>query len=522
MATEVSAVKDKEIIRILYRYGAGPAEPAADLIFELHHKYLNSLGIQEDLVLGSFPVPASYLTLTGNPSLSTTQVVNLNVINLRYTKDLSVSVLETRKSGPQVTRVPVLDGDEANVYSLPSNPERSPEFTENLPVYKPEAPVNNVVAASTPVRVVVYSIKEPGVHVISSGNRILPSPEGTFRFVSTNQESGRYFSENSLSNLEPNPRFLSTSRAGIPDHHSVVAPGFIVSNSLTPGNIENSFVWAIRASNPSTMNAFNRVLIEVDKIPISPGTGVLTYSAYYLLDEAAFDRVSGKFSFFDGSGTFLSSSTVNCPVSTTLNQVWQRFSLSTKFSQIPLAARSVAVEIGSGPIEMTDFFTFSLYLPQLEPYSNATSATLTTRIADKLQSLGPVPIGSPTYIAVTTYHHSGFGVRGLVDSTSNGTQGFQWTLSNGAFILKVLDGLGNVSFNKVSSALVATEGDRVKYGLGLTKTSLNFYLNDVLVESTPWTQPLGYNGVLSIGSLFSSNSGVNEEILDFGVYQLLP
>jgi hypothetical protein len=523
MGTRLWAVRDKEIIRVNYLYGPMLNETAiSPLTFKVIHKYKNSSGVSQELVLHTSTIDPSYIRKEPQtqPGISP-QVVQANFVNLRYIDNIDIQVEEVRNSVPLSTRVSVNNGTEEPVYNLPDNPLRQPEHHENENTYKPTEPVNNVVETIAPVQTVVYSFEVDGLEMVQSGYRVL-FENNDFSEYLVGADPERFFIENSLENMLPNSSLVGIDT---PTNWEIIAPGFITTSRLLSGEILNTKVWSIRSSNPNFLSAFNSLVIKSEIFPIPQGLGSMTFSYYHKLNntinEIPYSSITTKFSFFDDTITFIGQEQVVSAVVSTTKQFWERREFTLSPGQIPFTATNLQISVEFGPIESSDYFTQDIYLPQLEPFSSATTYT-TSRVEDRYRTLKEVSLEPPYYIVVETLHEAGFGMRGLFDNTFIGSNGIQFGISGNSLALRVFGPSNSLILNVSSTPVVAQDRQKVKYGVALSSTQVKFYLDDTLISTHPHSLNLSYLNYAFVGSWFNSNSTINSELFNFGVFKVLP
>lgn len=517
-STAIAATLDRDFIRTKYRYTPDPTEGAvADLTFKLFYQFQNSAGTQDTVLLETIDVLGGYLRVTGQAASGEAVAQETEVIfaNPRYRTGLSVEVSGIRQGSPVVMSVPVHDGYEERVQELPSNPVRTPEFQENEPVYKLESPVHNIVETIPPVQARVYSLAVDGLKVVQEGHRYVPTADD----LSFTTQGDVYTVENSTQNLLTNPLFSGSASASIPQGFSIQAPGFIVSSNRIEGPIADTYQWRVRASNPNFLNAYDNLdLLDNASMAIPLGLDYLTYSVYYRLESVSqpISSATYRWQFFSSTDVYLGQSTDTQVVNpTSQSQQWQRVSFT---GVVPNNAAKVVGTLSFGPTESTDYFVITLYLPQMEVGVAATSFTPTSRVADVLRATGPITFSEPVYVMLETTNQPG--MRGLLDTTTNGLSGFQWFTNNGILAFKIYDGGGIATYTAISPPFVAPSGN-IRYGLAFTGGNLVFYLND----SVYYTQVLPTYSITAtpiVGSLFSSNTAINNTIWDFRVTRVLP
>jgi len=520
--TSISANLDDKVIYCYYYrdIDVGESASAVDLSVTIKHQYVTSTNIAQEIVLEQFVIPKEYLQTTGLLGVSPVeQTIEFHILNLRYLDNIFVEIQEVREGNPILTRVPILNGDEDQVNGdlLPNNPERYPEQDENIPEVVPD---RNISIERTDIGV-LYSIEETALESSQISRRIYlqeANGEQTFIQQDYNQKSDRIFIENSIDNLLPNPQFLGTGN--IPTSWEIDAPGITLNSFLSSGSIDSTNIWRIRASNPNVFSAFNSVTLKTTDIQnLYTGLAALTFSIYYNVqsDIIPFNNFIARFNFYFNTD-FIRTEEVPCAVSEDLD-VYRLLVCELQGSQIPIAANKFSFELVIAEIDSTDLFDIEFYLPQVEASSYATTRALDSRIEDRYVTGAVFELNLPFYIWLQTYHITGPGIRGIFSSTTNQVNGLEFSSSNDCLRFKWYDSSGNILLN-IASAVIPPSihvNNVVQYGVMVTATTLDFYINGTLLSSHTNTVVIDQNQYYIVGSLEKSNTTLNSELLDFKI-----
>jgi len=530
MNTTLAATIDRNIIHGLY-YHAGSAD-TVDITVRVYHRYLNSLGQENEIELTSFVIPKEALLVGGlvNLNQGVEQHGSFCIANLRYVENLVIQTEENR-GGLVITRSNVLSGDDTvkeEPGSLPTtNPMEHDTHEENTPPEESAKPGDNVVITE-PIVSTVFSSKQHSLNPqIMSGriyfdDTVVPQ---TFKEQKLNNLADLMFIEDGVSNFLANADFNSITPLipSNPVNYKVVAPGFIISSLYENGAVENTRIWKIRVANPNVFNAFNVDVQYEPKATIPNGLQVLTTSVYYKIAAdfggMPFSTFEITVNYYDQNQNFISSSVTLKPVAPEDRQ-WHLL-YATDFS-VPPTAYFFNFKIKMPDIGSTDPFVVQFYLPQAEASNYPTTRTLTARVLDlyraPLMSLKP-----PIYIKLRTHHISGPGIRGLFDSTTALKNGIQFYMSSNKLYLKVLDVSGNVS-SLTASALLPPIADNTEtdYGVWFDGSTVEFYLNNVMVSVQTQAIALDQSVTPIIGSLSLANTTINSRLIDFGVFTTKP
>ena len=519
--TSISANMDDKVIYCYYYRDIDLGESVApvDLSISVKHQYVTTTNTAQEIVLEQFVVPKDYLETKGLLGVSAVeQTVEFHVLNLRYLDSIFIEIQEVRDGIPVFTRVPVLDSSEENDPPLTTNPERYVEHDENIPEVIPD---RNISIEKMDIGI-LYSLKETDLVLSQASKRIYlveENGEQYFKQQEYNEQVNKLFIENSITNLLPNPQFLGST--DIPDSWGIDAPGITFNSYLLDGPLSETKIWRIRASNTNVFNAFNSVTLKIlNKRDLYSGSTALTFSVYYILkcdvSDIPFNNWTVKFNFYFNND-FIRSEELTSPVSSELN-VYKL--LAFTLQDIPLSANKYTVELTVDNIDSTDLFDISFYLPQLEALPCATTRTLDNRVEDRYVTGKIFQLNLPFYIWCKTHHITGPGIRGLFSSTTNQVNGFEFLSSNDRLRFKLYDTSGNIQLN-VASAIIPLihANDIVEYGLWVTATLIEFYINGGLLSSHPNTLSIDQNQYYIVGSLEKSNTTINSELMDFNIFR---
>jgi len=518
--SSIAATIDDKIIHCSYfrEIELGESSSPVDLAITVKHQYIDSLNISNEIILEQFIIPKEYLGTKGLLGASDVeQTLEFHVLNLRYLKNIFIECREVRDSSSILTRVGVLDGnDELTDTPLPNNPERYAEHDENISEVVPN---KNISIHNTDTGI-LYSMKDSDLQVVQSSRRIyLDEENGEQFFVEQdyNQNDSKVYIENSITNLIPNPQFVGTSN--IPDQWEIEAPSIILNSHIETGEIDGTNIWQIKASNPNIFSAFNSISLKTtDRYTLYSGLNYLTFSSYYRFKcdgVMPFNNFTVKVNFY-ANDDFIRSEQIDVTLSNEMS-VWNLLVASFQGSQLPITANKYSIELDITEINNTSLFTVEFYLPQLEASPCSTTRTLDSRIQDKYVS--PVfVLDLPFYIVVNTHHITGQGTRGLCSSTTNQKNGFEFLASNDRLRFKWYDLSGSVQLNIASAEITALQlNDVVNYGVLVTSSLINFYINGILLSSHTNSITILQNQSYSVGSLEKSNTTINSELLDFKV-----
>jgi hypothetical protein len=518
--TSISANMDYKIINCAYYRDIEHGESFApvDLTVSVKHQYVTSANIANEIVLEQFIIPKEYLETTGLMGATPVeQKVEFHALNLRYLDNIFIEIQEVREGIPLLTRVPILNSDDERVDPLPDNPEKYDEFEENIPEVVPD---RNISIQKTDVGI-IYSLRETDLQSIQTSKRIYmveENGEQIFVELDYNEEGDQLFIENSINNLAPNPSFTGTT--GIPDLWEIDAPGMTLNSYILEAPIENTKIWKIRASNPNIFSAFNSIALKTIKSNLYTGLTALTFSVYYKLKcegDIPFNKWVAKFSFYYNDDYIRSEEIIGivAPYKNKYNLIV--FPLGGM--DVPLTANKYSFELIIDEIDSTDLFDLEFYLPQMEASSWATTRTLDARVEDKYITGKIFELNLPFYLLIKTHYIPGIGARGLVASTTNQKSGFEFLSSNDRLRFKWYDSSGSIVLNIASAPIPPTihTNDVLEYGLWVTETTLEFYMNGMLLSSHANTINIDQNQSYIVGSLEKSNTTINSELLDFRI-----
>jgi len=333
--------------------------------------------------------------------------------------------------------------------------------------------------------------------------------DGLFITADYNEAQPKYI-ENQSVNLAADPFFAGSS-------YEMEAPGFVV---LEQKRIlqETSYVYLqYKLRNPSFLNAFNSATFK-PKTPVTiAGSGPFTISMFVQLlpefgiDTTPVNTVKVGLVCYDNASTVLS--TTASSFSTTQILDWTL--LSHTIASLPYNTSMISFFLEVPDIETNEAFYLNIFCPQLEPLSLPTTRVIDQRIQDEYRT-DFVPLKYFSAMVETT-HTIKNGIRGLLDSTILGKNGFQWFVSGNIMYLRKFDSLGVMTSN-VSAPFTATDNADIKYGLVSSATNTQFLINDSVVATLPPIDLSTSNSIL-VGSLFQSNTTINSLLKGFGIFQ---
>jgi len=530
--TRIIADIDRNIIHGQYIRTISPGEDITpvDLTVKLIHQFVTPQNTVKEIELKEITVPSRFLkNSTGLPgTTSIQQESQINIGHPRYIVDLFLEISEVRESVPVITRVPVLNGlDQEYPSLLPEQPFKDPEHESNVPETLPDRNI------STPELIPeIYVLAEDDAVVRQSSIRIYLSEDefgdDLFKTQDYNERVDPLYVENSITNFLPNPGLVpATGTPNTPDKWMADAPGLMLTTKIEDGDIEDTHTWAVRVSNTNPFNAFDTVTITTtEKSTLLPGLNSLTGSLYYTIKSdykaTPFSEFNLKFCFYNSLGDLISTETQVVPVGPE-GFNWQILYATVQGSQIPLTATEFKFLIEIPDIGATDPFEFKIYLPQAESSPYFTTRTLTDRVQDTYETSRAVDLKPPVYFSAKAYHVIGPGTRGLVSTTTGLKDGFHFLASSDRLRLKAFDATGLCIFNLGSAAFTVTEGDAAEYGVYIDGSTVEFFLNGVSLSTHTQAYALDQPMVKPLmGSLESSNTTVNSELLDWKILQRKP
>ena len=316
--------------------------------------------------------------------------------------------------------------------------------------------------------------------------------------------------ENQSVNLATDPFFTGNA-------YEVEAPGFVVLEQKRVLQ-ETSYVYLqYKLRNPSFLNAFNSATFK-PKVPIAiTGSGPFTVSMFVqLLPEFGTDTTPvnivkiGLFCY-DNTSTVLST-TASSFLTT---QILDWTLLSHTIASLPYNTSMLSFFLEVPDIETNEAFYLNIFCPQLEPLSLPTTRVIDQRIQDEYRT-DFVPLKYFSAMVETT-HTIKNGIRGLLDSTILGKNGFQWFVSGNTLYLRKFDSFG-VMISNMSAPFTATDNTDIKYGLVTSVANTQFLINDAVVATLPPIDLSTTNSIL-VGSLFQSNTTINSLLKGFGIFQ---
>ena len=316
--------------------------------------------------------------------------------------------------------------------------------------------------------------------------------------------------ENQSVNLATDPFFTGNA-------YEVEAPGFVVLEQKRVLQ-ETSYVYLqYKLRNPSFLNAFNSATFK-PKVPIAiTGSGPFTVSMFVQLlpefgtDTTPVNIVKIGLVCYDNTSTVLST-TASSFLTT---QILDWTLLSHTIASLPYNTSMLSFFLEVPDIETNEAFYLNIFCPQLEPLSLPTTRVIDQRIQDEYRT-DFVPLKYFSAMVETT-HTIKNGIRGLLDSTILGKNGFQWFVSGNTLYLRKFDSFG-VMISNMSAPFTATDNTDIKYGLVTSVANTQFLINDAVVATLPPIDLSTTNSIL-VGSLFQSNTTINSLLKGFGIFQ---
>ena len=526
--TAISANLDVNVIRAVYLRRINPGEDSepVDVTVRLIHQFTNPNNQTQEIELRNFEVPADFLEEFGLADASPVeQTFDINIINPRYLDNLIIETQEVRDNAALITRVPVLIGDDPTIQIPPEQPFKDLEHESNIP---PEIPETNIILPENDANNVLYSLEgDGGLELVQASQRIFLNDDGEFEQQSYNKEADVLYIENSITNFLPNPSFaLDTVDINIPDGYELEGPALTVISDLLEGEVEDTQIWFIRSSNPNPFNAFNDLTVKsASDVQIFTGLQALTISAYYRIASDSgvtpFENFKVRVSFFAATGPAISTEEVLVPVGPQ-GENWQLLYASFEGSQIPLTAVKFRFEIKIVDINATDAFNWHLYLPQAEASSFPTTRTLDSRVLDTYQTNREIEFSLPFFLQLNTFNVMGPGLQGLVDTTTDSKDGFQFWASSNKLQFRAFDATGALLFSVDSPMFAYTEGDPIEYGVYLDGSVIEFYVEQELISSEAVAHSIDETARAIVGSLEASNTTINSRLVDFKILRTKP
>jgi hypothetical protein len=511
----ISAVLDHQTVRVEYLHQPSQNTDPVDLTVKLIHKFVSPSGIHQRVVLNEKVILAKYQKTDGLSGLSDVQqTVELIFQNPKYLKDLFVEVDEVRNNILQTKEVPVLQGDlvdsNLNGGSIVSNPIRNEDLLENTPVLEPEKPMDTIQVAEPPMRAVIFDLTKNTnkLKVLQSASRITLSDN---KFVEWELNAPLFnLMENSIDNSAPNPSFLPATSGKAPQKWEFEAPGFIISTGGYLGDISGTFKWKVTASNPNWVNAFNKVKLKMlEDVEVLPGLPIV-FSIFIknLLGDLPFSGYSILATFKDVGHAVIGTSETTIPISAAPRN-WAEYSKVIDLSEIPAATSYVSFSVSTTEVQGSGYMSMEFYLPQLEFSIKPTSHTVTDRIQDIYQ-IQNTTLKPPFTIAATINYYNVSGMRGILDSTYNGS-GLKFNINRNTLIATILNS------NAIVGSAVATftgpqNGDEITVKVSVD-AALNMKLlfgDNVLISSVAGLFP--ETSQFLIGSHVESNRTLSSEL----------
>lgn len=424
---------------------------------------------------------------------------NFTFMNPRYLENLSLEFEFHSESSTITETIDVLEIEQEVDYDLPSNPVReggslnqgTPDFSENIPFDPPE---DDIIIGSPDIQNIIFDLSQQDLEILQQAER---------------QEEGLY-SEEATENVILNPTFDGTE-AG----YFIEAPGF--TQEISYFNRQGNGILRARAENTSLVNAFGEVKIKSELFPVNQVSGYITVSTYYqqILEHKA-KEAELFLEYYNSREQLISTDT---QLFTTVDEGFDR--AEATFIGVPSSTTYVSWGVILKNITDTSPISIELKKPQFEYNNRATTFTPDFREFDAIRT-GEIQWKPSFYMKLKSYHSCN-GLRGLVDTTISGQDGFRWMISNNQLQFRVLDDNGNSVLNVRSSELSAELNEEVEYGISVEEDKIIFYENSIEVSSHSVSYPIfDFSGTAFVGRLEPAGAALNSKILDFGVYRSKP
>lgn len=499
MTTSLSAVLDNNIISGEFDFDNQNEFTLPAIEIRLVHRHFKSNGVICETVLKTIQVNQNAFQ-TKSINTANSFSFNFKFFNPLYVSGLHVISTETRNSNSVTTETIVVVGD-----ALPqiSNPIKNPTFDENVP---PSLPVDNTVTIEEPINNIIYN--KP-LQADRTSSRVVLLDNNSFKIFEQNSQQPSIV-ENSITNLLPDPYFQTSNQ------YNIDAPGYIVSESIKTLT-QNLNYWDINLRNSNFLNAFSPVIRPNELIGLPQGIPYITFSAHFkfIFEETCpCDKVRLYLNFYNSNRVLIKSTNKDYGIS---NQLWKQFYISSK--TIPPSAKFFDFAIELLDISSTNPFFMGCTGLQAEVNATPTSGVFNIRIQDLYKTASDITFSLPLYIKLQTAHYAEGGVRGLIDTTQNGKNGFQWIVNNNKYVYKEYDVAGAVINNVVSNTFSAIDEDVITYSVYITTSNIIFSVNEAVISSHSGTFSGGQVIKPIVGSLFTTGSSINSTILNFGIFK---
>lgn len=220
------------------------------------------------------------------------------------------------------------------------------------------------------------------------GNRLLMSNQTNgFFFQSADSapwaNSGYAFMEAGATNLLPNP-FFNNATAGVPNGYQIDSAGAMLTQSVDSdyATANGAKIWSVRLRQNNSLMAFNQAVIStVASVPVTQGLEY-SFSLYLkvkpLTSLTKVSKLSLVLKWFANT-TELSESVTELSI---LDH--KTLALASAFATAPATANMVQVQVRIGSIDFGDDVQLSIFSPQLELGTFATSRTQGVRLQDAI------------------------------------------------------------------------------------------------------------------------------------------
>jgi hypothetical protein len=513
--TTVSANLDGEVLMISYRYllQQGDSIMPVPLSVVVTYENTSTLGTTNVVSVATIAVdPASIL------ADQKAQTIQIRLLNPRYRNNLYVSVSENRNNTPTVTKVAVLFAADSVV--TPNNPIRdeiellpqpSDEF---LGTYRPFVQLennpglpanNNITLPEVSLLGNVYELAD-GLDYVQ-GEPKIGLVDGKLSLLDG------IWVENSSYNLLPDPSFSE------PLVWELFAPGQSVSLTLLANESYTVNQLTMSIASPNPFSAMDVSLLKwPNHISIPTGQPYLAFSVFAKLSSSIVQTFQVTLEFFDAICSSLSTVTDNSTLSPS-----KLFSELAYAFDVPALATSLTIKFGM--VLITEKLSVVMMWPQLEPSAVATSRVYPTdgiRELDILRTTSQFEIAAPLYVSLNILFRESQYILGLLDTTTALLSGIQWAVSGNRMSFRVYDGAGNVSYT-TSDAFSAAEGDNTKLAFWLTATSVEFFVNDVIISSHALVYALpAVTKTVLVGNLHQANQTTQSKITGLRVSKIKP
>lgn len=489
VAIKVSAILDHNNIFGFVMHDPIGNDPLGKITMKLKHTFKPPQGGIQTLLLDERDI------------LNPESEFNYSFLNPRYLDNLELEVDFHYQSGVTTQKVTVLDADEDDVdLSLPSNPIReggsvtqgNPQFDENVP-FDPD-PDDMII------------------EVEGIANEIFDLDMDEFDIPqSPVREDFGVYSEEATTNVIHNPELNSTTAGYLID-----APGF--TQNLHYYANGGSGVLRATVTNTSLINAFSDVNLKSQLFSINCGNSYITLSTYYRqITEHMAEEAELFLEYYNNRKQLLS--VVKKPFEAVRRQEYIREEAT--FTNIPSATAYVSWGVVFKNVTDTSPLTVEITKPQLEHNNRATTYTSNFRDFDVIRT-NQIQWSPEFYMKLKTLFSSN-GLRGLVDTTVSGKDGFRWMASNNQMQFRILDSAGSTVLNVMSDPILKELNDEIEYGISIEKQYIKFYVDGELhSEKQVSYPPFDFQGTAFVGRLEPSGAALNSKILDFGVYRSKP